>query len=76
MEVGVRNGGWRGPIFINALLCPRYYVWGFIYIVSYHNREAVVILWYALKIWDAERLSNFPKITQYVLNHDLKLISV
>lgn len=52
------------------------YVWGFIYIVSYHNREAVVILWYALKIWDAERLSNFPKITQYVLNHDLKLISV
>lgn len=61
----------------NIYKCPPMsYVWGFIYIVSYHNREAVVILWYALKIWDAERLSNFPKITQYVLNHDLKLISV
>jgi len=32
-----------------------------------------MIITYALRTWDAESLSNFPKTTQYMVNHVLKL---
>lgn len=39
-------------------------VFGIFYIqtlVNYYNRDALVILFYALRTWDAEKLSNFPR---------------
>ena len=36
------------------------------YTVYDHDREAVAILWYVLRIQDAERLGNFPQIRLYV----------
>lgn len=35
--------------------------------------EIVAILYHALRTWDVETLSNFPKILQLVVNRDLKL---
>lgn len=63
LEVGLRNGEQKGPTFTNVLLCSRYYVWGFYIHVSIMT-ETAAILYNALRTWDAEMLSNFPKIMQ------------